>query len=232
MNSIIYLEKEIGMKTTELFDLTGTLAEGLLSTCEYPEEALDGLRSFIVKLGKTLDSKTYLRRSEDVWIARGAYVSSSASIAGPCIIGEDAEVRHCAFIRGSVIIGRGSVVGNSTELKNSILFDSVHVPHFNYVGDSILGRGAHFGAGAVTSNVKSDGSDVFVDRSGVRHNSGRRKLGAMVGDGVEIGCGAVLCPGTVIGKNTTVYPLSLVRSTVPADSIYKSKAEIVRKSVR
>ena len=217
------------MKTIELFDITKTMAEPLLRECEYPEKALLRLQEFIEELGHALDTKRYAEASEGVWIAKSARVSHSACIMPPCIIGEDTEIRQGAFIRGSVIVGCGCVVGNSSEVKNSILFDRVQVPHFNYVGDSILGYASHLGAGAVTSNVKSDKSDVFVTHDGERQNTYRRKLGAMIGDHTEVGCGAVLCPGTIIGKNSTVYPLSLVRGTVPSDSIFKGQDNITKK---
>ena len=182
-----------------------------------------------MELGATLDPEKFEKRGEDVWIAKSATVFESAYIAGPCIIDEEAEVRHCAFIRGSVIVGKGSVVGNSTEMKNSIIFDNVQVPHYNYVGDSILGYRSHMGAGSITSNVKSDKTLVKVSVDGNRVETGLKKFGAMLGDFVEVGCGSVLNPGTVIGKNSNIYPLSSVRGTVPANSIYKSKGEVVDK---
>ena len=217
------------MRTTELFDLSKSIAEPFLSQFIYPEEALFDLSFFIAELGSKLDKEKYTEVKKNVWIAKSAKVSSNATILPPCIIDENSEIRQCAFIRGSVIVGKSCVVGNSSEVKNSILFDSVQVPHFNYVGDSILGFKSHLGAGAVTSNVKSDKSNVSVVRDGEKIVTTRKKLGAMVGDGVEVGCGAVLCPGTIIGKDTTVYPLSLVRGYVPAKSIYKDKNNIVVK---
>ena len=217
------------MKITELFDLSKSISESFLSQFIYPEDALFDLSFFITELGNKLDKEKYTEVKENVWIAKSAKVSINATILPPCIIDENAEIRQCAFIRGSVIVGKSCVVGNSSEVKNSILFDSVQVPHFNYVGDSILGFKSHLGAGAVTSNVKSDKSNVSVVRDGEKIVTTRKKLGAMVGDGVEVGCGAVLCPGTIIGKDTTVYPLSLVRGYVPAKSIYKDKNNIVVK---
>ena len=209
------------MTAAELFDLTKTLAGELISECRYPEEALDSLGEFIIKKGRELDGNRYVQISEGIWKAVNATVAESAVICPPCIIGGGTEIRCGAFIRGSVLIGNECVVGNSTEVKCSILFDRVQIPHFNYVGDSILGYGAHLGAGAVTSNVKSDKSDIYVTDGEERRNTGRRKLGSLIGDHVEIGCNAVLCPGTVIGRSSTVYPLSLVRGEVPSDSIYK-----------
>jgi len=206
-----------------------TIAGPLLAECTYPWEALDGLADFIKKRGARLSLRDFVRVQEDVWIAKTATVAPTAVINGPCIICDGAEVRHCAFVRGSVIIGTGAVVGNSTELKNCILFDGVQVPHYNYVGDSILGYKAHLGAGAVTSNVKSDKTLVTVSYNGERMETGRKKLGAILGDFVEVGCNSVLNPGTVIGPYTNIYPLSCVRGFVPANSIYKASDSIVLK---
>ena len=217
------------MKITELFDLTKSIAEPFLSQFIYPEDALFDLAFFIMELGEKLDKDKYTETEKNVWITNSATVANSATILAPCLIGENAEVRQCAYIRGSVIVGNSCVVGNSSEIKNSILFDRVQVPHFNYVGDSILGYASHLGAGAVTSNVKSDKSNVSVIRDGKKITTSRKKLGAMIGDHVEVGCGAVLCPGTIIGKNSTVYPRSLVRGYVPKESIYKEKNNIVNK---
>ena len=217
------------MKTNELYDLSFTMAEPLLKGTTYPWEALSGIKSFIISLGKTLDKSLYDEAGENVWIARSATVAPSAFIAGPCIIGEGTEVRHCAFIRGSVLVGKNCVVGNSTEVKNSIIFDSVQIPHFNYVGDSVLGYKSHLGAGAVTSNVKSDKSLVTVSVDGEKMETGLKKFGAMVGDFTEVGCHSVLCPGTVIGKNCTVYPTSMVRGFICENSIFKSQDNIVAK---
>ncbi len=217
------------MKTNELYDLSYTMAKPILEDTTYPWEALSGIKSFIISLGKTLDKSLYDEVGENIWIAKSAVVAPSASIAGPCIIGEDTEIRHCAFIRGSVLVGRGCVVGNSTEVKNSIIFDSVQIPHFNYVGDSVLGYKSHLGAGAVTSNVKSDKTLVTVSANGTKIETGLKKFGAMVGDFTEVGCHSVLCPGTVIGKNCTIYPTSMVRGYVEENSIFKAQDNIVTK---
>lgn len=213
----------------DLYSLDKTIASDIFDGVTYPWEVLKDIKSFILELGATLDPERFDKRGDDVWVAKSANVFPSAYIAGPCIIDEDAEVRHCAFIRGSVIVGKGSVVGNSTEVKNAIIFDNVQVPHYNYVGDSILGYRSHMGAGSITSNVKSDKTLVKVTVDGERVETGLKKFGAMLGDFVEVGCGSVLNPGTVIGKNSNIYPLSSVRGTVPANSIYKSKGEVVDK---
>lgn len=213
----------------ELYSLDKTIATDLFTGHTHPWEVLPLIKEFIVKLGNTLDPEKFDKKGDDIWIAKNAKIFPSAYIAGPCIIDEDAEVRHCAFIRGSVIIGKGSVVGNSTEMKNSIIFDNVQVPHYNYVGDSILGYRSHMGAGSITSNVKSDKTLVKVSINGERVDTGLKKFGAMLGDFVEVGCGSVLNPGTIIGQNSNVYPLSSVRGTVPANSIYKNKNEIAEK---
>lgn len=217
------------MKVTELFDLTKSIAGVFLSKFIYPEGSLTNLSEFIVELGSKLDKDKYVETEKNIWIAKTATVANNATVLAPCIICENAEIRHCAFIRGSVIVGNNAVVGNSSEVKNSILFDRVQVPHFNYVGDSILGYASHLGAGAVTSNVKSDKTNVSIVRDGEKIITDRKKLGAMVGDHVEVGCGAVLCPGTIIGRESTIYPLSLVRGYVPSKSIYKDKNDIVIK---
>ena len=223
--------KEI--QTHELFDLTAdhTLAQEYLKTTTYPWEALPKIADWIRAIGATLSEEAYDKVGEDVWIAKSAKVFPSAYIGGPCIVGENAEVRHCAFVRGSALIGAGSVVGNSTELKNVILFDNVQVPHYNYVGDSILGYKSHMGAGSITSNVKSDKTLVAIkdhdDASKIE--SGLKKFGAILGDHVEIGCGSILNPGTVIGQNTNVYPLSSVRGVVEKNSIYKRAGEVCEK---
>ena len=217
------------VKTQELFDLSHSLAAPLLSRFEYPWQALPHIKDFILELGKTLSAEDYDNPQEGVWIAKTARLAPSAVVNPPCIIGKDTELRIGAFIRGSVIVGEGCVVGNSCELKNAILFDSVQVPHFNYVGDSILGYRSHTGAGAITSNVKSDKSLVTVKTDGGSIETGLKKMGAMLGDFVEIGCNSVLNPGTVIGRNTNVYPLSSVRGTVPPCSIFKSQTDIVPK---
>ena len=213
----------------DLFDLEHTLAAPLLAKLTYPWEALPSIGSFIKELGPTLPADEYDHPAEFVWIAKSAKVAPTASITGPCIIGPETEVRHCAFIRGNALVGAGAVVGNSTELKNVILFDKVQVPHYNYVGDSILGFKAHMGAGSITSNVKSDKTLVVVRHGGERLETGLKKFGAMLGDCVEIGCGSVLNPGSVIGRNSSVYPLSSVRGTVDADSIYKHCGEIAKR---
>lgn len=215
------------IRTKELFSLDHTAAEPLLEKTEYPWEALDGIGEWILALGATLPAEEYDHPAEDVWIAKDAEVYPSAFIKGPCIIGHKTEVRHSAFIRGNALVGENCVVGNSTELKNVILFDCVQVPHYNYVGDSILGYRAHMGAGSITSNVKSDKTHVVVKDGTDRIDTGRKKVGAMLGDRVEIGCNSVLNPGTVIGADTTVYPVSCVRGVVPANSIYKDAEHIV-----
>lgn len=207
-----------------------SIAYPLLKKCGYPWEALDSIGDFIREIGKTLSKEDYIIRDGDIYISKSAEVAATASIDGPCIICEDAKIKHCAFIRGNAIVGVGATVGNSVELKNCILFDKAQVPHFNYVGDSVLGYKAHMGAGAVTSNFKSDGSSVTVRYGDERIVTGRRKLGAMLGDFAEIGCNCVLNPGTVIGSSTTVYPLSSVRGCVKKNSIYKSKDNIVEKT--
>ncbi len=217
-------------KISSLYNLEETIAKELLETATYPWEILPKISEFIVKLGNTLDLNLYEKKSENVWIAKTAKVAPTAYINGPVIIGEDAEIRHCAFIRGNAIIGNGAVVGNSTELKNVILFNKVQVPHYNYVGDSILGYKSHMGAGSITSNVKSDKKLVIVKNKNEKIETGLKKFGAMIGDNVEVGCGSVLNPGSVIGKNTNIYPLSSVRGVVKANSIYKNQNEIVEKS--
>lgn len=219
------------MKIIQLFDLDFTAAAEYLKSFTYPWEALAGIKDEIIRLGKTLDKNEYDEPSENVWIHKSAKIAPTAYLGAPCIIGAGTEVRHCAFIRGSALIGKCCVVGNSTELKNVILFDGVQVPHYNYVGDSILGHKSHMGAGSITSNVKSDKTPVEVKGTCVIP-TGLKKFGAMLGDYVEIGCNSVLNPGTVIGKNTIVYPLSCVRGAVPSDSIYKSGGKIVAKEKR
>ena len=218
------------LKISELYsDLSKTLAKELLESKTYPWEVLPCISEFIVKLGNTLSEEEYEKMGENVWIAKSAKVAPTAYINGPAIIGKDAEVRHCAFIRGNALVGEGAVVGNSTELKNVILFDKVQVPHYNYVGDSILGYRSHMGAGSITSNVKSDKKLVIVKCNGAEIETGLKKFGAMLGDNVEVGCGSVLNPGTVIGRESNIYPLSSVRGYVAANSIYKKKGDIVEK---
>lgn len=212
-----------------LFDLSHTAARPLLEQVTYPWEALADIGDFILGLGKTLPETEYDRPAENVWVAKTAKIAPTASITGPCIIGPETEVRHCAFIRGNALVGAGAVVGNSTELKNVILFDKVQVPHYNYVGDSILGYKAHMGAGSITSNVKSDKQLVIIKNGDEKIETGRKKVGAMLGDNVEVGCGSVLNPGTIVGRNSNIYPLSSVRGVVPADSIYKNQGEIAAK---
>lgn len=219
----------MNLKTAELYDLTHTLAEPLLAATEYPWEALPKIKEFVRELGKSLPLTDYDHPAEDVWISKEATVSKTATILGPTVIGKGTEVRPGAFIRGSVLVGEGCVVGNSCELKNAILFDKVQVPHFNYIGDSILGYRAHTGAGAITSNVKSDKTLVTVKTPDGRIETGLKKFGACVSDFVEVGCNCVLNPGTVIGRNTNVYPLTSVRGTVPSNSIVKATDKIVPK---
>ncbi len=213
----------------ELFNLEKTITSEHLLKSDTPWQALSGIKDYIITLGKTLPKDKFNKVSENIWIAKSATVSPTAFIGSPCIIDEDAEIRHNAFIRGSAIVGKGSVIGNSTELKNCILFDGVQVPHFNYIGDSILGYKAHFGAGAVTSNVKSDKSLVTVKTNRGRIETGLKKFGAMVGDFCEVGCNAVLCPGTVMGKSVTVYPTSMVRGYIGENSIFKNDGKITDK---
>lgn len=217
-------------KITELFDLTHTLAAEYLSQFEYPWEALAGISDFIIELGNSLDKAEYEKRGEHIWVHKTAKVFPSAYLNGPLIVGKEAEIRHCAFIRGSALIGERAVVGNSTELKNVILFDQVQVPHYNYVGDSILGFKAHMGAGSITSNVKSDKRLVKIHAEDGDIDTGRKKVGALIGDHVEVGCGSILNPGTVIGRESNIYPLSSVRCCVDAGSIYKKQGEIAGKT--
>ena len=213
----------------DLFDLSHTRAAAYLAAFTYPWEALAGLSDFIIELGNSLDPAEYEKRGENIWVHKTAKVFDSAYLHGPVIVGKDAEVRHCAFIRGKAIVGEGAVVGNSTELKNVVLFNNVQVPHYNYVGDAVLGYKSHMGAGSICSNVKSDKKLVIVKDGEEKIETGLKKFGAMLADHVEVGCGSVLNPGTVIGRNTNIYPLSPVRGCVPANSIYKNKDEIVTK---
>lgn len=218
------------LKICELYsDLSKTLAKELLESKTYPWEVLPLIGPFIVELGNTLSEEEYEKKGENVWIAKSAKVAPTAYINGPAIIGKEAEIRHCAFIRGNALVGEGAVVGNSTELKNVILFDKVQVPHYNYVGDSILGYKSHMGAGSITSNVKSDKKLVVVKGQTEKIETGLKKFGAMLGDEVEVGCGSVLNPGTVVGSHTNIYPLSSVRGVVPSGSIYKKQGEVVEK---
>lgn len=218
------------IKITELFDLERTIAADYLRGFTYPFEALKGISGLIIRLGESLDTDVYEKRGEDVWVAKSAKVAPTAFLGGPCIVGEDTEVRHCAFIRGSALVGNGCVVGNSVELKNVIIFDDVQVPHYNYVGDSILGYHSHMGAGSITSNVKADKTNVVIKLETDSIETGLKKVGAFLGDYAEIGCNSVLNPGTVIGRHSNVYPLSMVRGVVQANSIYKKKGEIVAKN--
>ena len=214
-----------------LYDLKETIAADLFTEAEYPWEVLPRIHDFILELGKRLPEEIYEKRGEDIWVAKNAKVAPTACLNGPLIIDEEAEVRHCAFVRGNAIVGKGAVVGNSTELKNVVLFNKVQVPHYNYVGDSILGYKSHMGAGSITSNVKSDKKLVVVKSQDEAIETGLKKFGAMLGDNVEVGCGSVLNPGTVIGPNSNIYPLSSVRGIVPAGSIYKHAGEVVIKQV-
>ena len=213
----------------ELYNLEETIAKDIFEGVTYPWEVLPKIGAFIVELGNSLPEDEYEKVWENVWVAKSAKVAPTAFINGPAIIGKDAEVRHCAFIRGNAIVGEGAVVGNSSELKNVILFNKVQVPHYNYVGDSILGYKAHMGAGSITSNVKSDKTLTTVKTPEGPIETGLKKFGAMLGDEVEVGCGSVLNPGTVIGKHTNIYPLSMVREFVPANSIYKKRGEVAEK---
>lgn len=217
------------IKINQLLDLDKTIAKDIFDGLEYPFEALSRIGEFIIKLGKTLKEEDYIKKGDNIWISKQADVAPTALINGPAIICKNAQIRHCAFIRGNAIIGEDSVVGNSTELKNVILFNNVQVPHYNYVGDSILGYKSHMGAGSITSNVKSDKSLVTVNINGAKIETGLKKFGAILGDFVEIGCNSVLNPGSIIGRNTNVYPLSMVRGFVNPNSIYKSKDNIVEK---
>ena len=214
---------------SNLLDLNETIAGELFEGKTYPWEVLPEIGDFILKLGKTLDPQEYDCKDGNIWIAKSAKVAPTACINGPAIIGKDAEVRHCAFIRGNAIVGEGAVVGNSTELKNAVLFNKVQVPHYNYVGDSVLGFKSHMGAGSITSNVKSDKTLVVIKSGEEKIETGLKKMGAILGDCVEVGCGSILNPGSIIGANSNVYPLSSVRGVIPAGSIYKKQGEVVSK---
>ena len=217
----------MGLGTTQLLDLSRSLAGEYLAQFEYPWQALEGIKEMILTLGAALPKEEYDEVGPNVWVHKSAAVAPTAYLGAPCIIGAETEVRHCAFIRGSALVGAHCVVGNSVELKNVILFDNVQVPHYNYVGDSILGYKSHMGAGSLTSNVKSDKTLVVIKDGDTRIETGRKKVGAILGDYVEIGCNSVLNPGTVIGRHTTVYPGSSVRGAIPANSIYKRESEVV-----
>ncbi len=217
------------LKNKTLFNLDETIAKDIFKDVTFPWEVLPLIKDFIITLGESLPKEDYEHPEEDIWIAKTASVAATASISGPCIIGKNTEVRHCAFIRGSAIVGENCVVGNSTELKNVLLFNNVQVPHYNYVGDSILGYKSHMGAGSITSNVKSDKTQVTIQYEGDVIHTGLKKMGAVLGNYVEVGCNSVLNPGSVIGSNTTIYPLSMVRGFIPKGSIYKKQGEIVGK---
>ena len=212
-----------------LYDLKETIAADLFTEAEYPWEVLPRIHDFILELGKRLPEEIYEKRGEDIWVAKNAKEAPTACLNGPLIIDEEAEVRHCAFVRGNAIVGKGAVVGNSTELKNVVLFNKVQVPHYNYVGDSVLGFKSHMGAGSITSNVKSDKTLVVVKNGEEKIETGLKKMGAMLGDHVEVGCNSVLNPGTVIGRNSNVYPTSCVRGVIPAGHIFKRPGDVVKK---
>lgn len=217
-------------KISNMYTLSETIAAGLFEGAEYPWEVLPKIHDFILELGKSLPADKFEKRGEDIWIAKSATVAPTACLNGPLIVDEEAEIRHCAFVRGNAIVGKGAVVGNSTELKNVVLFNKVQVPHYNYVGDSVLGFKSHMGAGSITSNVKSDKTLVVLKSAGEKIETGLKKMGAMLADHVEVGCNSVLNPGTVIGRNSNIYPTSCVRGCIPANSIYKNEKEIVEKA--
>lgn len=217
------------IKIKNLYSLENTATAPLLQKYEYPYEVLPHIKEFILEYAKTLDMDKYVDMGDNIYVAKSATVAESASITGPCIIGENTQVRHCAYIRGSVFVGNDCVVGNSSEIKNVIIFNNVQVPHYNYVGDSILGYRSHMGAGSITSNIKSDRTNIKIRVGDSVIETGMRKIGAFLGDYVEIGCGSVMNPGTVIGKRTIVYPLSMVRGYIPENSIYKNRGEVVKR---
>ena len=217
------------LTVAHLFNLSQSMAGDFLRQFMYPWEALPHIKEFILALGPSLPAEEYEEIGENIWAAKSAVIAPSASLNGPLIIQKNAQIRHCAFLRGSALIGEGTVVGNSTEIKNVILFNSVQVPHYNYVGDSILGYHSHMGAGSITSNIKSDRTLVTITVQGEKINTGLKKFGAILGDGVEIGCNSVLNPGSILGPNSSVYPLSMVRGVIPEGSIYKRQGEIVQK---
>ena len=212
-----------------LYDLKETIAADLFTEAEYPWEVLPRIHDFILELGKRLPEEIYEKRGEDIWVAKNAKVAPTACLNGPLIIDEEAEVRHCAFVRGNAIVGKGAVVGNSTELKNVVLFNKVQVPHYNYVGDSVLGFKSHMGAGSITSNVKSDKTNVVIKNGEEKIETGRKKIGAILSSRVEVGCGTILNPGSVVGHDTNIYPLSMVRGCIAPNSIYKKAGEIAQK---
>lgn len=217
-------------KTEKLLDVSQTISADLFNRVRYPWEVLPLIGEFITEISALLPKNEYFEANDGVWVSKYAEVAPSASIVGPTVIQKNTQIRHCAFIRGNAIIGENSVVGNSTELKNVILFNSVQVPHYNYIGDSVLGYKSHFGAGAITSNVRSDKSNIDIKTNSVNIHTNLRKFGAIVGDFVEIGCNAVLNPGTILGRNTTVYPTSMVRGVVEENSIFKNTGVIIEKS--
>lgn len=233
VNKIHFAEMRIsmydGLKNRNLFNMDETIAAGIFEDTEFPWEVLPKIKDFIILLGESLPKEQYDYIGENIWVAKTAKIAPTASITGPCVIGEHTEVRQCAFIRGNAIVGENCVVGNSTELKNVLLFNNVQVPHYNYVGDSILGYKSHMGAGSITSNVKSDKTLVTLRYKGDTIQTGLKKMGAILGNYVEVGCNSVLNPGTVVGSNTNIYPLSMVRGYVPRDSIFKGKKDIVKK---
>ena len=218
------------LEVTSLVDLDKTIAKEIFSDVTYPWEVLPLIHDFVIKLGNTLSEDIFEKKGEDIWIAKSATIAETASITGPCIIDEGATLRPGAFVRGNVIVGKKTTVGNSTELKNVILFDEVEVPHYNYVGDSVLGYKAHMGAGAITSNVKNDKTNIVVKAGDTKIETGLRKFGAILGDWVQVGCNCVLNPGSVIGAKTNIYPLNSVRGFVPGEMIYKEKDSIVQKN--
>lgn len=222
-------ETKMSIFIKDMYDLEETIAKALFIDVNYAWEVLPKIKDFIIALGKTLPKDIYEEREENIWVAKSAKIAPTACLNGPLIIDEEAEIRHCAFIRGSAIVGKGAVVGNSTELKNVVLFNKVQVPHYNYVGDSILGYKAHMGAGSITSNVKSDKTPVVIKGQDIHMETGLKKVGAMLGDRVEIGCNSVLNPGTVIGRDSNVYPTSCVRGVIPANSIYKAQDNVISK---
>lgn len=223
------MEISVNIKINDILDLKETIAADFFEKLEYPWEVFDGLNEKIIELGKTLPAEKYDKVSEDIWIAKSAKVAKTACLNGPLIIDEEAEIRHCAFIRGGVIVGKKSVVGNSTELKSSILFNCVQTPHYNYVGNSVLSYKSHMGAGSITSNLKSDKTNVTIKTDDGKIETGLKKFGAILGSNVEVGCNSVLNPGTVVGKNSNIYPLSCVRGYVHENSIYKNAGEVVTK---
>lgn len=220
------------LQAYNLLNYNQTIAKHLFESVTYPWEALENLSDYIMKLGAALPKDKFDRVGDNIWIAKTAVIAPTAYLNGPLIICDNAEIRHCAFIRGTAIVGENCVVGNSTELKGSILFNNVQVPHYNYIGDSILGYKAHTGAGTITSNLKSDKSLITVNVEGDKFETHRKKFGAIIGDETEVGCNSVLNPGTVLGRNTVVYPLSMVRGYVPNDSIYKNQGEVCEKFFR